>query len=329
MNEKQKEIADQYDITVEASYRNRGCLQLVTDQGLATMIPYNGSPLRLACEYELQKKLQEVSSCQVDEIIPNREGGFLSYDKYRTPFIMKRAFAGRECSLRDKEDIKKACQSLAKLHQAFARLPEELGENKKTPPIPQMFLSRTRELKRIRNYIRKSGRKTEFELAFTSCYGQFYAEAQEALRLAGEQGEAFWSRRFGLCHGSYHQHNVIIQGDQAAILNLGRFHYNQQLLDFYNFARKAMEKNQYLFQVMEGAMGAYGQILPLDGEDYLLLYLLFSFPEKFWKISNQYYNGKKCWMPQKNLEKLKKMIGQNEKRRQFIKNFREKYLGDC
>lgn len=328
MNEKQKEVADQYDITVEASYRSRGCLHLVTNQGLFMITPYNGSPLRLACEYELQKKLIEEDFCLVDEILPNREGGLISYDKYRTPFIVKRSYEGRECSLKEAEDIRKACMNLAKLHKVFLRFEDYQVPNRESISIPKLLLQKTRELKRIRNYIRKSGRRTEFELTFTSCYERFYEEGEQALKWADQQEDSLWQQGYGLCHGSYHQHNVLIVGNEVVTLNLGQFHYNQQMLDFYNIIRKAMEKNQYQLQVMEEGMEAYSQVLSLKEEDFRLLYLLFSFPEKFWKISNQYYNSKKCWMPPKNLEKLQKAIEQNEKRKKFLTNFCEKYLGE-
>lgn len=326
MNEKQKEVVDQYDVQVEASYRSRGWLQLVTNQGLMMITPYTGSPLRLACEYELQKKLIETGFDKLDEIIPNREGGFLSYDKYRTPFIMKRSYEGKECNLKEEEDIKRACANLANLHRSLRNLSDYQVENRESLPIRQMLFGRVRELKRIRNYIRKSGRRTEFELTFTSCYEGFYEEGQKALTWAGRQKEELWRYGYGICHGTYHQHNVLLAGDEAITLNLGQFHYNQQILDFYNIIRKALEKNQYQIRILEEGIRVYNEIIPFQEEDYQLLYVLFSFPEKFWKISNQYYNNKKCWMPPKNLEKLKKTIEQNEKRKKFLENFCEKYV---
>lgn len=325
MNEKQKEVADQYDVIVESSYRSRGCYKIVTDQGLMTITPYNGSPLRLACEYELQKKLMGAGFLELDEIMPNREGGLISYDKYRTPFIMKHSFEGKECNLKEEEDVKKACENLAVFHKICRNLEEIQVENRETPSVRQMLFQKNRELKRIRNYIKKSGRRTAFELTFTSCYESFYEEGERALFLAAKEKDDFWKRGYGICHGSYHQHNVLIYGEQVFLMNLGQFHYNQQMLDFYNLMRKAMEKNQYELSCLESGIKAYDHILSFSEEDYRLLFILFSFPEKFWKISNQYYNSKKCFMPPKNLEKLQKTIGQNEKRREFLEIFSKKY----
>ena len=322
MNEKQKEMMEQYDMVVENSYRSRGCLHLVTDRGLCVLTPYNGSPVRLAWECELQKKLLEQGFSNLDVVLPNREDGFIVYDKYRSPFIVKKAYEGKECNLKEEKELRRACENLALLHKVLRSLDDFQVENRNTPSLLQMQRAKASELKRIRNYIKKSGRKMEFELTFTSCYEQFYQEAVEVLCWLEGKPASFYQRGFGICHGAYHQHNVLLTEENVYTLNLGQFHYNQQLMDLYNIVRKALEKNQYQKKIFDGAMEAYGKILPLEKEDHEILYGFFSFPEKFWKISNQYYNGKKCWMPPKNLDKLKKTVGQNEKRLEFLRRWR-------
>lgn len=320
MNEKQMEIVEQYDVVVKESFRSRGCLHLDTDQGLLMVMPYSGSPLRLACELELQKMLEAEGFTNLDLIFPNKEDSFISYDKYRTPFIVKRAFEGRECSLKEEKDMERACRNLARLHRTLRKFPDYRVENRNTPSIPEMLWARKLELKRIRNYIKKSGRRSEFELTFTSCYGEFYGEAEQVVELARKQPEELWKRGYGICHGAYHQHNILMTPEGVATLNLGQFHFNQQILDLYNLMRKALEKNQFQRRMFEAALKGYEDEIRLEKEDLRLLWLLLSFPEKFWKISNQYYNSKKCWMPPKNLEKLKKTMDQNESRRRFLRD---------
>ena len=318
LNEKQMEIVGQYDVEVKDSFRSRGCVQLETDRGLLTIVPYGGSPLRLACELELQKKLMAEGFEQIDLIIPNKEEGLISYDKYRTPFILKQSFEGRECCLKEERDLERACRNLGAFHKVLRKFEDYKVENRDTPSVKDLLRARKLELKRIRNYIKKSGRRTEFELTFTSCYASFFEEAENALTMACEMDEYAAGRPDYICHGAYHQHNILMLKEGVATLNMGQFHYNQQIWDLYNFMRKALEKNQYQKRIFEAALKGYEEEICLEKEDFKLLKILFSFPEKFWKISNQYYNSKKCWMPPKNLEKLKKAMEQNENRRRFI-----------
>jgi len=49
------------------------------------------------------------------------------------------------------------------------------------------------------------------------------------------------------------------------------------------------------------------------------LMLMLSYPEKFWKVANQYYNNRKSWIPEKNMQKLLQTMDQAEKKAESIK----------
>ena len=49
------------------------------------------------------------------------------------------------------------------------------------------------------------------------------------------------------------------------------------------------------------------------------MYHRFAYPEKFWKIVNFYYNAPKAWIPEKNLEKLEKVVSQEKAKMNFLK----------
>ena len=50
-----------------------------------------------------------------------------------------------------------------------------------------------------------------------------------------------------------------------------------------------------------------------------VLHAMFLYPEKYWKQMNFYYNTNKVWIPDKNLEKLKKAAEQKSIRAAFLK----------
>ena len=126
----------------------------------------------------------------------------------------------------------------------------------------------------------------------------------------------------GMCHGAYHYHNVLILPDYSvATVNFESLCYQPYLLDFYLFLRKTLEKNHYDYAFFEAGISGYSIYRHLTEKDFLFLYLLFLYPEKFWKISNQYYNHRKSWIPPRTLEKLQKVLAQNEERHSFLKQF--------
>ena len=52
---------------------------------------------------------------------------------------------------------------------------------------------------------------------------------------------------------------------------------------------------------------------------YRYLRLRLWYPEKFWKLANQYYNSRKSCISWKNAEKLEKLFGQQKQRIKFLK----------
>ena len=81
-----------------------------------------------------------------------------------------------------------------------------------------------------------------------------------------------------------------------------------------------MEKNNWEIQLGHEIIEWYESILPLTSEEKSILKNLLSYPEKFWKIVNYYYNSNKAWYSEKNEEKLRAFQNQEEKRWNFIES---------
>ena len=74
----------------------------------------------------------------------------------------------------------------------------------------------------------------------------------------------------------------------------------------------------------------YQKYKPISAEDRIQLYYRLSYPEKFHKIVNFYYGSSKVWIPEKNMEKLDKILKQEEEKTLFLKrNFKEQVLHKC
>ena len=189
-----------------------------------------------------------------------------------------------------------------------------------------VFVRHNREIKKIQKYIAKVKRKNAFEMTFQNVAGQYLQKGTECVEMleqmvAGENGismHSVWERHYGICHGSYNHHNVIVGDKKTAIVHFERFSKGNQLEDLYQFARKAMEKNHFDFVLLEDILQAYGSVIALEKEDYYYLYILFAYPEKFWKIANSYYNSNKAFLSPKYLEKLQTVILQEQEKQDML-----------
>ena len=64
---------------------------------------------------------------QLEQLIRNKEGGLISYDQDRVPYILKTYYEGRECNLKDVRECQSAARTLGRLHNAM-HLPELVQE---------------------------------------------------------------------------------------------------------------------------------------------------------------------------------------------------------
>lgn len=310
MEEKSLEFYEKYEITVTGTARTRGAFRIDTEQGPKLLMPYSGSEARAMFEQELLMRLKE-HGFFVDGYVANKEGTYVTKDEYEEPHLMKDWYFGEECNIRKTDQALSAVRHLAALHNALTEVTvsvEELpGAVQKS--LPELFEKRNRELRRVRSFIREKKRKAYFETVYINIFPEFYEKAEAALSQAKEQGcteilEAAVEKGC-VCHGTYTHHNLLVLHDGAfATVNFDKACLGVQIADFYLFFRKLMEKTGWDRGLAEHMMEAYNDVRKADKAEWRVFYLLLAYPEKFWKITNSYHNGKKSWIPQKTTEKL-------------------------
>ncbi len=95
------------------------------------------------------------------------------------------------------------------------------------------------------------------------------------------------------------------------------------VIDLYRLLRKVLEKNDWDVRMGIKAINIYNSISPLGAEELQMLLFLIMYPEKFWKISNYYFNLNRAWKPKQSLIKLNKLIAQKEKKERFVKELQK------
>ena len=141
----------------------------------------------------------------------------------------------------------------------------------------------------IRNYICRKKQKNEFDRKFLKIYEQYLEEGNRAVKILYDMGyETLFSdtcQNIDLCHGDFHQHNLIMQRDGIALVRFDHMHIGVQVSDLYVFMRKILEKNHWNVGLGMAMLDAYRRIVPMDYKEMRCLYALLVFPEKLWKIT--------------------------------------------
>lgn len=354
MEDRSQEALKRYRLKIYNIYRARGAFLLETDCGLKLYKCFEGSRNRALFENKVKEHLLQHGYSNTDLFVKTIEDDIISEDGAGCQYIMKNWFWGEECNLKELSQIEAASANLARLHcilQGVDFTREQLDHNI-SPDLMETFDKRNRELKRVKAYIRDKRQKNEFELAYLNYYDSFYEQGLTASsRLTSSLYQTLMAeaiKKQSVCHGNYTYHNIImlktktdamskayippgwinkqpvtatdLGGGQnpIATTNFEKSYIGLQIGDLYQFVRKVMEKNDWDILYGSNIIEAYDRIKPISKAELYVLYLLLLYPEKFWKITNFYYNGKKSWVSGRNTQKLNIIGEQNTKKEMFL-----------
>lgn len=340
MGEKLSEVFECYDIQITGSSKGRYAHIVETNQGAMQLRPMDVGEGRLRSEYTFKEKLYDQGFESIDRIVPNVEGELSTVDRYGNMHVMRRYFYGREMSAANMTEVMMAVENLADFHKAGTKVWQMLCEdiNSRHPVIrdDNDFAKRNKELKRVRAYISRVSPKQRFEEVYMKVYNDFYLQAVDCegrMKRLLEQSKATPAEsasHLGYCHGSYNNHSILMCHDGGknyiATVGFDRFYVGNQLADLYYFARKIVEKNGYDFNVLKEIIETYNSYIPLSRSDLEYIYLLFCYPEKFYKLSSQYINGAKVRISPVMLEKISRIISSEEKKSKILSEFRNIFL---
>lgn len=350
VEDRSQEIFSQYELNINHTYRVRGAILLDTNQGLKLFCSCNSSEHRLEFEDALKQQMKQNGYINTDCFIRNNLGTIATTNNIGERFLIKDWFDGEECNIKKEEKILNAVDNLALLHNAMEGI-ETAGDLKPfhlQQKLPELFEKRTREMKRVMSYIRNRKMKSIFEANYLNMCEEFYDEAVTASeRLAAMPYDRMYDYALEsgcVCHGSYNYHNILLLNQNTHVLpkvmaadikphfsnlattNFEKATYGIPITDLYQFIRKIMEKANWDIGLGNQMIKEYTEIRNTTEEELKLLSILLLYPEKFWKITNFYYNNKKSWIPQKNIQKLLTIRGQQDKKREFLKQYGENLL---
>lgn len=303
--------------------RGRGSVLCDTNKGLIQVKVLEISEDRLHFEYEMKDFIAQNSNIKTDQYLLTLSGSYIAeYDNKK--YIAKKWYDSNELNIRDQGELYLSTKKLAQMHEVLKEVPasyitKQIHVSKELPPL---LRKRTTEMKKVRSYIRKKGSWSDFELLYLKNFEHFYEQAIIAEKLLTQmdydrlnvQGDNTDS----ICHGSYNQHNILISGQDLSIVGFDKCGIGLQIQDLYIFLRKVLEKNNWNLELGSKLIKSYNEEKQITEEEKKILYILFMFPEKYWKIANFYYNAGKAWISKRSQEKLNTIVEQKELRSNFL-----------
>lgn len=329
MNEKGNGILCRYSFTTNRTGRAKGAVLLDTDEGYYLMKEYKGTQKHLEFEYRLLQDISKQNGILVDNIIEDTEGNIVNKDEDGLRYIVRKWYDAKDMDSKNLSQVIKAAGVLGKLHSQLEQirydntyLSDFFGIDEIQKQLVNEFQRHNSELKRTRNFIRDKRRKNEFELMVLSSFQDFYREGIEVLEIFDKNNMSeFISDNIksgSIIHGQFNYHNIIIVDERMVITNFEHAKCGMQIRDLYDYIRKTMEKHGWSSEIGNQLIKEYEKYRKISTMELKYLGLKLKYPEKYWKILNHYNNNNKAWVPDKDIQKLKLVIEQQDKKQDFV-----------
>ena len=312
-----EQILSAYPKEFTGNMKGRGSILCTDRDGIYLLKEYSGSVHRLELLEELLKYLKE-QGFLTEELVRTTEGAVCYTDVDGVSYFLRKTVQGRECDTRNTEEILQATRHMAALHgllEDFHPACQEFSGQMWSAP-QSLAKKHTRELKKVKNYVRTKKKKNEFESEFLRGYGHYMEQAEQVLAL--EEKFDVPEAAMQLCHGDFNQHNLLFTKEGLAVVGFEKLRFDLCVSDLTNFMRKILEKHNWSSGLGMDMVMAYNAVRKLAPWEMGQIYLKLLYPEKFWKIVNHYYNGRKTWISLRDIEKLTRLSEQEIKREEFL-----------
>lgn len=321
MEDKLEMTIEKYDFQVRNRCRARGAVMLDTDSGLVLMRQMDQVKSHFNFENKIKEMLRERGMEFTDFVLPNSEGELVTEWESGEKYVAYRWYAGEDCDSRSISALKAASLNLGRLHRNLQGVSPEAVTLEAS--LLEKYKRHNREMKRVYRYMKNKKRKSEFELSALDSFAVFYEKGLGAEKRLSESSyfAEHGEKSRDVCHGEYNYHNIILMPKGVATTNFEKASFGMQLMDLAYFFRKVMEKNSWDPEKGRIILDNYGRETVFEAEEKEFLAIILGYPIKYWKLLNQYMNRKKTWISDKNIEKLKRVMEQEEAKTKFLNLF--------
>ena len=129
-----------------------------------------------------------------------------------------------------------------------------------------------------------------------------------------------------ICHLDYVNKNLIITPEnKICVIDFDRCAIDYPVHDISSFLKRFLKRRStnWDFEICKAFIESYEKVRPLSYYEHLCLLSFLMFPQKYWKISRDYYKNINNCNKEAFVTILKKTVEQDEKHMKFCINFKD------
>jgi CotS family spore coat protein len=263
----------------------------------------------------------------VPRILPTKDRGrFVNFENML--FILTPWIDGEKCSYDNIQHVLDSSVNLSKLHSCTKNFRPITGSSHRTgfEDLSRSLEKHFQQLLVCSNLAFKHGDK--FSKLFLQYFDTNILLAQTAVNIASTMDNNKLNKC--LCHLDYVNKNIIFdKNNHIWVIDFDKCKIDYRVHDISYFLRRLLKRDntKWDLELTINILKLYEESYPLNLEEYKAIVVYLAFPQKFWKISRDYYNNiTKC---NKNsfITLLSKTCAKADYQLQFIYGF-IKYVED-
>ena len=264
---------------------------------------------------------------KVPRILPTKDRGrFVNYKDML--FILTPWIDGEKCSYDNIQHVLAASVNLSKLHSCTKNFNPIAGSSHRTG-FEDLSLSLQKHFQQL---LVCSNLAFKNEDKFSKLFLQYFDTNILLAQIAVNIGATIDNNKLNkcLCHLDYVNKNIIFDENKHIwVIDFDKCKLDYRVHDISYFLRRLLKRDntKWNLELTINSLKLYEEAYPLNFEEYKAVLVYLAFPQKFWKISRDYYNNiAKC---NKNsfTTLLSKTCNKAEYQLQFIYGF-IKYIED-
>lgn len=321
-------VASRFDVKVKALKPLRGVYLAYTDKGAKIIKEAKKEPEKLLYIHGLKEYVYNRGFHNLDRFLLSTEGLPFVIEENRV-FVMEDFISGRECSFSNAYDRAAAMRKLAELHiygQGYTP-PAGAAERNDIGKWGKGYLKKIDNMVELRNAVMQKKNKDSFDHMFLEDSGFFIEMAWRAYdTLKGSRYEMLCKAAESLkpiCHHDYTYHNIIM-GKEGRV-DIIDFDYSCHELSCYDVAaviQRVMRRFSFDIDIAMDMLMHYDRVKPITDDELILILSLSEFPQRFWRVTQRYYSGKKEWSVRKLTAKYYETVDDKEFMLDFVNAFR-------
>lgn len=244
-----------------------------------------------------------------------------------THYLVENVVTSQPLEENDKNVFPKATKMLAQIHKGSAHFNCEYSKSN-LGVLSDRYHRRRNELQRIKKGIDKKTSYNDLDLMVKQNF-QYYLERTEraisCLKSAGYQEEI--KRAEGeksICHNTYKGENIrTLESGELYITGFHQCAYDTPLVDLAAYLRRFLKKTDGDSKVAEEMIHAYDSIRNISKQDLQIVLGILTYPEKFMRLCNEYYNKRRVCISPAVKERMESCIAERKKQDIFLQEFEQ------